>query len=145
MSLGIAILATLCAMISRHAIHALLYFVLSVLALSIVIYEMGAPFAAALEVIIYAGAIVVLFVFVVMLLNTGHQLKRTSLIVPAILALGLIAELIGKTRHIEWPVMRPLPVDHLVKILFQEYGLLVELISFLLLAGLLAAYRIGKK
>ena len=52
--------------------HALLYLIVSLLAVAVVFYTMGAPFVAALEVIIYAGAIMVLFVFVVMMLNLGE-------------------------------------------------------------------------
>ena len=46
-------------------VHALLYLIVSLLAVAVVFYVIGAPFVAALEVIIYAGAIMVLFVFVV--------------------------------------------------------------------------------
>ena len=49
--------------------HALLYLVVSLFAVAVVFYTLGAPFVAALEVIVYAGAIMMLFVFVVMLLN----------------------------------------------------------------------------
>ena len=143
-SSGIAILSTFMAMISRHAVHALLYFVLSALALSLVIYDMGAPFAAVLEVIIYAGAIMVLFVFVVMLLNPSRDLSKRSLLLPGILGLVLIGELLMKSPHPS-PLPRGEGGKHLFVALFQQYGTLVELISFLLLAGLLAAYRIGKK
>ena len=54
------------------AIHALLYLVVSFLALALVFYVLGAPFVAALEVIIYAGAIMVLFLFALMLINPGR-------------------------------------------------------------------------
>lgn len=141
---GIAMFATFMAMISRHSVHALLYFVLSALALSLAIYDMGAPFAAVLEVIIYAGAIMVLFVFVVMLLNPNRDLSRRSFVLPGLLGLVLIGELLARSPH-----PNPLPGGeggkHLLLTLFQQYGTLVELVSFLLLAGLLAAYRIGKK
>ncbi len=58
------------------AVHALLYLIVSLLAVAVVFYTMGAPLVAALEVIIYAGAIVVLFVFVVMMLNLGTQARE---------------------------------------------------------------------
>ena len=53
--------------------HALLYLVVSLLSVALIFFMLGAPFAAALEVIVYAGAIMVLFVFVVMMLNLGPQ------------------------------------------------------------------------
>src|SRR5690349_10463320 len=67
----IAIVATVLAITRRHAVHALLYLIASLLAIAIIFFLIGAPFIAALELIIYAGAIMVLFVFVVMMLNLG--------------------------------------------------------------------------
>ena len=76
-------------MITRlHAVHALLYLIVSLLAVSVVFYTLGAPFIAALEVIVYAGAIMVLFVFVVMLLNLGEQAARAERALPQALACG---------------------------------------------------------
>ena len=68
---AIAVFSTLMMLTRLHAVHALLYLVVALLAVAVVFYTLGAPFIAALEVIIYAGAIMVLFVFVVMLLNLG--------------------------------------------------------------------------
>lgn len=142
-SSGIAILATLMAILSRHAVHALLYFVLSTLALAIGLSELGASFAAVLEVIIYAGAIMVLFVFVVMLLNPGRDLSQRNLVLPIVMAGILLAELLIKSS----PKAKSLTLNHqdLLVSLFREYGTLVELVSFVLLGGLLVAYRVGKK
>jgi len=72
----IAIVATVLAITRRHPVHALLYLIVSLLALAVVFYLMGAPFIAALELIIYAGAIMVLFVFVVMMLNLGESTRE---------------------------------------------------------------------
>jgi len=66
---AIAILATVMTITRLNAVHALLYFIVSLLSVAVIFYILGAPFIAALEVIIYAGAIMVLFVFVVMILN----------------------------------------------------------------------------
>ena len=82
--------------------HALLYLIVSLLAVALIFFTLGAPFVAALEVIIYAGAIMVLFVFVVMMLNLGaaavEQEKRwrrpRTWVGPAILAAILLAELV---------------------------------------------------
>ena len=69
----VAIAATCMVITQRRAVHALLYLILSLLAVALVFFTLGAPFVAALEVIIYAGAIMVLFVFVIMMLNLGRQ------------------------------------------------------------------------
>ncbi|HEY1212516.1 MAG TPA: NADH-quinone oxidoreductase subunit J, partial [Bryobacteraceae bacterium] len=67
----IAVIATLLAVTRRHAVHALLYLVVSLLAIAVNFYVLGAAFVAALEVMFYAGAIMVLFVFVVLMLNVA--------------------------------------------------------------------------
>ena len=69
----VAIVSTVLTITRLNAVHALLYLIVSLLAVAVVFYTMGAPFVAALEVIIYAGAIMVLFVFVVMMLNLGKR------------------------------------------------------------------------
>ncbi len=68
----IAILATLRVITHTNPVHALLYLIISLLAISGVFFALGAHFAGALEIIVYAGAIMVLFVFVVMMLNPGR-------------------------------------------------------------------------
>ena len=98
----IAIAATALALTRSHAVHALLYFVVSLFAVALIFYMIGAPFAAALEIIIYASAVVVLFLFVVMLLDLGPQgapnerglVKKVRLAGPMLLALALASELI---------------------------------------------------
>ena len=82
--------------------HALLYLIVSLLAVALVFLTLGAPFVAALEVIVYAGAIMVLFLFVVMMLNLGpggveqesRWLSGAAWLGPAALALVLFAELV---------------------------------------------------
>ena len=98
----IAVLATILVITRANAVHALLYLVVSLLAVAMVFFTLGAPFAAALEVVIYAGAIVVLLVFVVMMLNQGPVsisqerawLRPRMWIGPGILSLVLLGELV---------------------------------------------------
>jgi len=72
-AVAIAIVSSILAITNRNAIHALLYLIISLLSVSVVFYILGAPLIAALEVIVYAGAIMVLFIFVVMMLNIGME------------------------------------------------------------------------
>ena len=73
----IAIVSTVFVVTRYNASHALIYLVVSLLAAAVMFFLLGAPFAAILEVIVYAGAIVVLFLFVVMMLNLGrHSIER---------------------------------------------------------------------
>src|SRR6266567_4146278 len=97
----LAVIATLLAITRRHAVHALLYLIVSLLAVAADFYALGAPFVAALEIMIYAGAIMVLFVFVVMMLNLAEHsmevernwLKPKNWLGPGLLALILLGEL----------------------------------------------------
>jgi NADH-quinone oxidoreductase subunit J len=97
---GIAVAATAMTITRLNPVHALLYLVVSLLAVAVVFYTLGAPFIAALEVIIYAGAIMVLFVFVVMMLNLGERgldierrwLTRGIWVGPVVLAAVLLVE-----------------------------------------------------
>ncbi len=69
----VSLVATTLVVTRLNASHALIYLIVSLLAMAVIFYLLGAPFAAALEVVIYAGAIMVLFVFVVMMLNQGRR------------------------------------------------------------------------
>src|SRR5437870_4696557 len=98
----VAVFATVMVITSVHPVHALLHLVVSLLAVAGMFFALGAPFAGFLEVIVYAGAIMVLFVFVVMMLNLGEatvQQERTWLtprawIGPALLSGILFGELL---------------------------------------------------
>lgn len=151
----VAVLATAMVIVQANAVHALLNLVVSLLAVAIIFYVLGAPFAAALEVIVYAGTIMVLFVFVIMMLNLGAatvQVERRWLspriwIVPAFLSAILLAELVymlwsGPTAVPGRAVVTPGEVGTL---LFGPYLLAVELASMLLLAGLIGAYHLGRQ
>ena len=70
---SVALMSTVLVVTRLNASHALIYLIVSLLSIAIIFFLLGAPFAAALEVVIYAGAIVVLFLFVVMMLNLGRS------------------------------------------------------------------------
>jgi NADH-quinone oxidoreductase subunit J len=149
---AVAVLATLAVIVELNAIHALLYLIVSLLAVALIFVTLGAPFAAALEVIIYAGAIMVLFVFVVMMLNIGPRAteqERTWLrprtwlgpgVLTALLLAGLIYTFSGSAGQLA-TVIEPKQVGIS---LFGPYVVGVELASMLLLAGLVAAFRLGR-
>ena len=150
---AVAIFATIVALTRLNTVHALLYLVVSLLAVAVVFYTLGAVFVAALEVIVYAGAIMVLFIFVVMLLNLGkraEQMERSLLspgiwIGPAVLAAVLIAELADSLAHGRLPGVEPAMVGpkQVGIALFGPYLIGVELASILLLGGLIGAYHLG--
>jgi NADH-quinone oxidoreductase subunit J len=150
---GVLVISTLFVIMSLNAVHALLCFIVSLLATSLVFYLLGAPFAAMLVIIINAGAIMVLFVFAIMILNLGPHVteyERPSVqprqwIFPSILALILIGEFIfAFTHHGAGLGAREVVDAKRVGIaLFGPYVLGVEMASMLLLAGLLGAYHLG--
>jgi NADH-quinone oxidoreductase subunit J len=151
----VAVIATLLVITCLNAVHALLYLIVSLLSVAMIFFIFGAPFAAALEVIIYAGAIMVIFVFVVMMLNLGPQAKdreRQWLQPrmwwgPSILAALLLAELIYMAvSDVISPVAMTVTGPKTVAVaLFSSYLLGVELASLLLLAGLVGAYHLGRR
>ncbi len=130
--------------------HALLYLVISLLAVAMCFFSLGAPFAGALEIIVYAGAIMVLFVFVVMMLNLGPavaQQERAWLtpkvwLGPSLLSAALLAQLLyvlfsePSNATLAATSIGPKQVG---VALFGPYLLAVELASLLLLGALVAA------
>jgi len=151
----VALACTVMVITRANAVHALLYLIVSLLALAIVFYSLGAPFVAALELIVYAGAIMVLFVFVMMMLNLGvaaAEQERAWLspggwIGPALLAAILVAELIFVVfaGGIPESAVAEVGPKQVGASLFGPYLLGVELASFLLLAGLVGAYHLGRR
>jgi NADH-quinone oxidoreductase subunit J len=152
---AVAVIATLFVVSRSNAIHALLYFVVSLLAVALMFYLLGAPFVAALEVLVYAGAIMVLFVFIVMLLGLSRQVtlrereweKPTTWAGPGLLATVLIIELgatIGHERALaaQGAVLAPKEIG---QALFGPYLLGVELASMVLLAGVVGAAHVGRR
>jgi len=155
MTSAVAVIATLLVITSMNAVHALLYLIVSLLSVAMIFFLIGAPFAAALEVIIYAGAIMVIFVFVVMMLNLGPQAKAREhrwlqprmWWGPSILAALLLAEFIYMAlSDVISPVAVAVTGPKAVAVtLFSSYLLGVELASLLLLAGLVGAYHLGRR
>jgi len=154
-SAAVAIVSTAMVITRLNAVHALLYMIVSLLAVAMIFFVMGAPFIAALEVIVYAGAIMVLFVFAMMMLNLGQAaveqernwLSPASWAGPVTLVAVLFAEFI-------WIVSRAggslpggggLGPKQVGIALLGPYLMGVELASMLLLAGLVGAYHIGRK
>jgi len=149
---AVAVISTGLMLTRLNIVHALLYLIVSLLGVAVVFYVLGAPFVAALEVIVYAGAIMVLFVFVVMMLNLGAreaQMEKQWLtpriwVGPVLLASVLILEVLylvrGTTPELTAGALEPKRVG---VALFGPYLIGVELASMLLLAGVVGAYHLG--
>jgi NADH-quinone oxidoreductase subunit J len=152
---AVAILATVMVITRLNAVHALLYFIVSLFAAALLFFLLGAPFAAVLEVIVYAGAIMVLFVFAAMLLNLGEDsaaqerqwLRPGIWFGPSALAAILLLELGYMLFRRPGPVpgYRVLEPSEVGVVLLGPYLLGVELASMLLLAGLIGAYHLARR
>ncbi len=150
----VAIISTLFAVTRSNAVHALLYLIVSFLAVAVVFFILGAHFVAALEVIVYAGAIIVLFVFVVMMLNVGAETEKSNdrwLSIkswggPAILAFILFAELAyviftKESIQTDESIVAPKQVGIS---LFTTYMLGIEIAAVMLMAGIIGAYHLAQ-
>jgi NADH-quinone oxidoreductase subunit J len=152
---ALAIISTALTITRLNAVHALLYLTVSLLAVAVAFYTMGAPLVAALEVIVYAGAIMVLFVFVVMMLNLGRRaveserqlLKGKIWVGPAILSALLIVEVVYVIACAKVSGLPPgsgLEPKQVGIALYGPYLVGVELASMLLLGALVGACHLGR-
>ena len=155
MASAIAVIATLMVITRHNLIHALLWLVVSFVNIAIVFYILGAPFMAALEMIIYAGAIVVLIIFVIMMLNLKQEaveeerrwVRRDILLGPFIVSLILLGELIfiittGESSTYSFHVVDSKAVG---MSLYGPYVIGVELSGILLMSGIVGAYHLGRQ
>lgn len=152
----VAIWASLRVVTHANAVHAILSMIVSLLAVAGIFFILGAPFAGILEIIVYAGAILVLFVFVIMMLNLGTDtteektwLTANAWAMPVCLMMIVGAVLIGfigygTDQSIQLQSDTISAKDVGIR-LFTGYVLLVEVAAFLLLGALVAAYHLGKK
>jgi NADH-quinone oxidoreductase subunit J len=151
----VALAATIRVVTGTNPVHALLNLIISLLAVAMIFFALGAPFAGALEIIVYAGAIMVLFVFVVMMLNLGEAsiaqerqwLNPKVWIGPAVLAALLLGALAyyqnaGGALHAAGAVT--VDAKQVGIALFGPYLIAVELASMLLLGALVVAYHLGR-
>jgi NADH-quinone oxidoreductase subunit J len=158
---GIAIVASLLVIAQRNPVYSVLLLIASFGALSGLYVLLDAPFVAVIQIIVYAGAIMVLFLFVVMLLNaphedTEHDIRMHPLFRPgpmkvgAVLALGLAAELgWALTRSTgESGAFVGAPVASVAAIgrsLFTEYAFAFEVTSILILVAMVGAVVLARR
>jgi NADH-quinone oxidoreductase subunit J len=152
--LGLIILvASALAITSRNVMHAIVYLVVSFFGVAPLFYLLGAPLLALLEIIIYAGAIMVLFIFIVMMLKiegspgpAGRALKQWApALVLSALSGGIMVLLIWQAPAQEsaLPLAMAGPREF-GQFVFHHYWFAVEIASFLLFAALVGAYYLGR-
>lgn len=133
----------------KEPMHGAVYLTSSLLALAVMFYLLGAPFIAALQIILYVGAIMVLFVFFIMLSPTSQSFPMTankSIILPLILLIVMLIEgalvfssaLTLTTAPSTTAVIEIISAKAVGRELFTHYKLAIEAISTLLLGALAA-------
>lgn len=147
------LVSTALAVTRRNMVHAVLYLVLSFFGTAMLFYLLGAPFLAALEIIIYAGAIMVLFLFLIMMIRLkqmpGMFFPAGQLLPAIVISAGFLVVntvLVGRDT-VGWtsmPAAQATPKAFGVY-LFQTHWLAVEIASMLLLVALVGAYVLGLK
>ena len=139
--------------VQRHPIHSALSLIVVMVALAGLYLLQGAEFVAAVQIIVYAGAIMVLFIFVIMLLNAGEEersnLSRMARFVGVPLGVIFLAEVafwIGRaTSHLGSAPPEAVSTRDLSTLLFREYVFPFELTSFLILIALLGALVLARR
>src|SRR5690242_13638627 len=150
---ALAILGAASLIFQRHPIHAALSLIVVMVALAGLYLLMGAEFVAAVQIIVYGGAIMVLFVFVIMLLNAGEEertdMSRMARFVGVPLGFLFMAEVvywIGRaTVHLNPAPAEAVSTRDLSLLLFREYAFPFELTSFLILIALLGALVLARR
>ena len=155
----VAILFAGLMVVGRDPVKSVLALVVSFFALAVGYVVLLAPFIAALQVIVYAGAILVLFLFVLMLLNVGPErpdgirrpiqmtLGSLAVLLFAGLLLGMLRATSGRVSSLA-PPLSPVELTSpagLARLLFSEYLLHFEAVSVLLLAALVGAFVLARR
>ena len=152
---GVLLAAALSVVFSRQPIYSVLSLLVAMFCLAALFVLLGAYFIAALQILLYAGAVLVLFLFVIMLLNLEPEmltrmrpftLRGIGTLVAGLLCAGLI-RLFTSSTTIPSLTSNALPIGNVETVgqaLFTTYLLPFELTSFLILAALIAAITLAR-
>ena len=154
----VAVATALGMLLSRNAVYSALFLVLNFVTVAVFYLLLGAPFIAMAQVTVYAGAIMVLFLFVIMLLGAeslANEFNWRKVILPASLALILVVEasylLVTRARPVGNVLAPEASVNAMENIrqmgteLFSQYLLPFEVTSVLLLVAMVGAIILTKK
>lgn len=141
---------------AKSPMYAILFLIITMFSISGLYILLNAQFLGIVQIIVYAGAIMVLFLYILMMLNLnkGDESRKKNVMKLAGVFSGglLLIGMLGAFRGIEQNLVAPEGIDHSVgltknlgRLLFNEYILPFELASILILAGIVGAVLIGKK
>lgn len=150
----LAVLSALMVVFSRNPVYSVLYLVITFFCVACHYLLLNAQFLAAVHIIVYAGAIMVLFLYVIMLLNLNKEdeshksnlIKFAAVISSGLLLVVIVGALrVAETQQIRFNAINDSGlVENLGKLLFNEFLLPFEVVSILLLTALVGAVMLGK-
>jgi NADH-quinone oxidoreductase subunit J len=152
----LTLLSAIMVVVSRNPINSVLYLILTFFCLSVHYVLLNAQFLAAVNLIVYAGAIMVLFLFVIMFLNLRQSSteSKTNLtkLAAAILGGMVLVIIVAALRKAQPEGFNPYTykpgaglVENLGMVLFRDYLLPFELITVLFFVAMVGAVLLGKK
>ncbi len=157
---AISVLASLLVIAQRNPIYSVLLLIASFGALSGLYVLLDAPFVAVIQIIVYAGAIMVLFLFVVMLLNAPHEEtvydeqthplmrpgpRRFGTLLAAVLIVELVWALTKRGESGVSPGGALISVNTIGQLLFTEYAFAFEVTSVLILVAMVGAVVLARR
>jgi len=152
---ALAVIGALSLILQKHPIHSALSLIVVMVALAGLYLLLGAEFVAAVQIIVYGGAIMVLFVFVIMLLNAGEEehtdFSKIAKFAGLPLALAFTALLAATMTKHGASVPSPetagtlAPTDRISSLLFTTFVYPFELTSFLILVAIMGALVLAQR
>lgn len=152
---GFAVLGALSLVLQKHPIHSALSLIVVMVCLAGLYLLMGAEFVAAVQIIVYGGAIMVLFIFVIMLLNAGEEehtdfskIARFAGLPLALALTATLAALVFKPdSSIPSPAQAVIPkaTEQISTMLFKDFVYPFELTSFLVLIAIMGALVLAQR
>jgi len=159
---GLAVVSAVLTVTRRNAVHSAIFLITALLATAGIFLQLRAEFLFIVQIILYVGGIMVLFVFVIMLVNLDVAVRQIQFArqkwVALVVSLALAAQvglMFWSTRRMPgqgWPALSAVPADKLppnseevAKSLFSSYLLPFEIASVLLLVAMVGAVVMAKK
>ncbi|MCE4217104.1 NADH-quinone oxidoreductase subunit J family protein [Aquirufa antheringensis] len=153
---GLTLLSALMVVLAKNPIHSVLYLVFTFFCISGHYVLLNAQFLMAVNIIVYAGAIMVLFLFVIMMFdlrkNQPESKSNLTKLAGSVVAGSLLVVLIAlvrqnnfQTPQVEGFVSQTGMVENLGKVLYSEYLLPFELVSILFFVAMVGAVLLGKR
>ena len=148
----VTIIGTVMAITEKHPVHAIVYLVTSFFSLAVIFFLLSAPLIAMFEVVIYAGAVMVLFMFVIMMLDLGRpdEASRPAMrqwVLPLVLGgIILVSVVAVAVSHFSVPgTYGVISIADFSVTLFRKYGVAIEIITMQLLFAVVGALYLGRK